>query len=83
MVESAMSPELVLGLVFLAGLLLVGPLVVAVTRTSREISHKRSVDPGSIRPDVAFWAAYGQGADHCSPGDGGGGGSCDGGGGGS
>ena len=78
-----MSSDLILGLIFLAGLVLVGPLVVAVTRTSLGISRNRRVETGSGGSEVAFLAAHSHGGDHCSTGDGGGGGSCDGGGGGS
>jgi hypothetical protein len=76
-----MSPNLILGLVFLAGLILVAPLIVAVTRTSFGISRRRRGQTGSGGSEVAYLAAHGQGGDHCGPGDGGG--SCDGGGGGS
>ncbi len=78
-----MSPDILIGLVLFIGLVVVAPLIVAVTRISFGISRRRRNRTGSGGSEVAYLAVYGQGGDHCSPGDGGGGGSCDGGGGGS
>lgn len=72
-----MTPDLLMGLV-LAAALIMAVILISFGMSTR----RRRGRTGSGGAEVTYLAGAGQGGDHCSPGDGGGGGSCDGGGGG-